>query len=108
VASQTAVTSTRSSIFMRSASIQCSDCRTTLNSKKALIISGTCFDERHYQQEGWGPTMYKSVGEWTFSNPGIANVQRVMFYGLNAADEATRNTHLETAYRLGKESLIVT
>lgn len=74
-----------------------------LKHKKALIISGTFFDERHYQQEGWGPAMHKSVDEWTFSNPGIANVQRVMFYGLNAADEATRKKYLETAYQLGKE-----
>jgi len=74
-----------------------------LKHKKALIISGTFFDERHYRLEGWGPAMNKSVDEWTFSNPGITNVQRVMFYGLNAADEATRKKHLETAYRLGKE-----
>jgi NAD(P)H dehydrogenase (quinone) len=74
-----------------------------LEHKKALIISGTFFDERHYQHEGWGQAMHKSVDELTFSNPGIANVRRVMFYGLNAADEPTRMGHLETAYRLGKE-----
>ena len=74
-----------------------------LKHKKALIISGTFFDEGHYLNEGWGPAMAKTVDQWTFSNPGIANVQRVMFYGLNAADEATRKKHLETAYRLGRE-----
>jgi NAD(P)H dehydrogenase (quinone) len=73
-----------------------------LKHRKALIISGTFFHEQHYQQGGWGPAMNKAVDEWTFSNPGIANVQRVMFYGLNAADDETRKTHLETAYRLGK------
>jgi NAD(P)H dehydrogenase (quinone) len=70
---------------------------------KALIISGTFFDERHYQQEGWGAAMTQSVDEWTFSNPGIANVGRVMFYAVNAADEATRRTYLDTARRLGRD-----
>lgn len=74
-----------------------------LKHKKALIMGGTFFDEHHYLKEGWGAAMNKAVDEWTFSNPGIPSVQRVMFYGLNAADEPTRKGYLDTAYRLGRD-----
>jgi hypothetical protein len=47
--------------------------------------------------------MRKVVDEWTFTNPGIGNVERVMFYAVTAADDKTRREYLTTAYRLGKE-----
>jgi hypothetical protein len=47
--------------------------------------------------------MRKVVEEWTFTNPGKGNVERVMFYAVTAANGETRREYLMTAYRLGKE-----
>lgn len=74
-----------------------------LKHKKALIMGGGFFGEKHYKHEGWGPAMSKSVDEWTFSNPGIGKVQRVIFYAVNAADDATCTGYIEKAFRLGRD-----
>lgn len=70
--------------------------------KKALVITPTFFNEEHYR-EGWGAMVRKLVDEWTFTNAGIANVEHVFLYAVNAADDRKREDYLREVSRLGRE-----
>jgi NAD(P)H dehydrogenase (quinone) len=73
-----------------------------LKHKKALVITPTFFSEAHYSK-GWEAAVRKVLDEWTFTNTGIADVEHVFLYAVNAADENARKEYLEKAYRLGKD-----
>jgi NAD(P)H dehydrogenase (quinone) len=73
-----------------------------LKHKKALIINTTIFNEEAYQ-DGLAEAMRRLIDEFTLQYPGIQQVDHVYFYAVNMADEKTRQSYLERAYRLGKE-----
>jgi NAD(P)H dehydrogenase (quinone) len=73
-----------------------------LKHDKALIIQTTIFDERAYQAE-LGNAMKVLIDEFGFRYPGIKTVEHVYFYAVHGADDATRSSYLERAYRLGRE-----
>lgn len=73
-----------------------------LKHKKALIINTTIFNEEAYQ-DGLAEAMRRLIDEFTLQYPGIQQVDHVYFHAVNMADEKTRHSYLERAYRLGKE-----
>lgn len=54
-------------------------------------------------RQGREAAVTKAVDEWTFTNTGIGDVERVLLYALNAADEHLRLEYPEAAYRLGRQ-----
>lgn len=73
-----------------------------LKHEKALIIQSTIFDERSYQA-GIGEAIKVLIDEWALRYPGIKSVERVYFYAVHGADEATLRGYLDRAYALGRE-----
>ena len=73
-----------------------------LRHEKALVISTTLFSEEDYKAALAAP-MKTIIDDWGLRYPGVKHVEHVYFYGATIADEPTRRSFLETAYRLGKE-----
>ncbi|MFO0564898.1 MAG: NAD(P)H-dependent oxidoreductase [Polyangiaceae bacterium] len=73
-----------------------------LQHEKALIISTTIFDETTYRA-GFGDAIRRLTDEWCLLYPGIKSVEHVFLYGVNGADDETRQSYLERAHRLGRE-----
>jgi len=70
--------------------------------EKALIISTTLFKEEDYKAD-WETPMTRIIDDWGLRYPGIKNVEYVYFYNVPVADEETRQSYLERAYKLGSE-----
>ena len=47
--------------------------------------------------------MARIIDEWGLQYPGVKKVEHVYFYGVPVADDETRRSYLERAYKLGKE-----
>jgi NAD(P)H dehydrogenase (quinone) len=73
-----------------------------LHHDKALVISTTLFCEADYQAV-WRAPMERIIDDWGLRYPGVKRVEHVYFYRATVADEPTRHSYLDTAYRLGKE-----
>jgi NAD(P)H dehydrogenase (quinone) len=71
-----------------------------LRHEEALVISTTLFREEDYKAALAAP-MEKIIDDWGLRYPGVKHVEHVYFYGVTIADEPTRRTYLERAYRLG-------
>jgi hypothetical protein len=71
--------------------------------KKAWIINTTIFNEAAYQKRGPCGAMRRLIDEFYLNYPGIQTVEHEFYYGVNMADEGTRQAYLERAHRLGKE-----
>jgi NAD(P)H dehydrogenase (quinone) len=76
--------------------------RGLLRHEKALIIQTTIWDERSYDA-GLRQAMCKVIDEYTFTYPGIKNVEHELFYAVHGADDDTRRAYLERARRLGRD-----
>ena len=72
-----------------------------LTHEKALIINTTLFDEETYRA-GFGDAMKLLTDKWCLRYPGIKSVEHVFFHAVNGADDQTRRSYLERAYRLGR------
>ena len=76
--------------------------RPNLTHQKALIIQTTIFDERAYDA-GLREAMRMVIDVFTLTYPGIRHVEHEYFYAVHGADDATRRSHLERAYTLGRD-----
>ena len=47
--------------------------------------------------------MARIIDDWGLRYPGVRNVEHVYFYRATVADDETRRSYLERAYKLGKE-----
>jgi NAD(P)H dehydrogenase (quinone) len=47
--------------------------------------------------------MTRIIDDWGLRYPGIKRVEHVYFYRVPVADDDTRRSYLQRAYRLGKE-----
>jgi NAD(P)H dehydrogenase (quinone) len=74
-----------------------------LKNEKTLNINTTIFDEESYKA-GLGEAMKMLMDDFAFRYPGIKKVEHVYFYAVHGADDNTRQSYLERAYLLGKES----
>ena len=74
-----------------------------LRHEKALIMTPTFFRESDYRDSGCGAAIERLVDDFGFRYPGIAQVEHVYFYAVEAAGDATRGDFLRQAYRLGHE-----
>ncbi|HSO38658.1 MAG TPA: NAD(P)H-dependent oxidoreductase [Labilithrix sp.] len=81
--------------------------RPLLKHDKALIINTTLFDEAAYGT-GIGDAMKRLVDEFALTYPGIKHVDHVYFHAVYGADDATRRSYLERAYRLGLDFGVAT
>jgi NAD(P)H dehydrogenase (quinone) len=73
-----------------------------LHHEKALVISTTLFREEDYKTALEAP-MARIIDDWGLRYPGVRNVEHVYFYRATVADDETRRSYLERAYKLGKE-----
>jgi NAD(P)H dehydrogenase (quinone) len=73
-----------------------------LQHEKALVINTTLFKEENYEAELEEP-MTRIIDDWGLRYPGIKRVEHVYFYRVPVADDDTRRSYLQRAYRLGKE-----
>jgi len=73
-----------------------------LRHDKALVMSTTLFREEDYRAV-WGAPMERIIDDWGLRYPGVKRVEHVYFYRATIADEPTRRSYLDTAYRLGRE-----
>ena len=73
-----------------------------LQHEKALVISTTLFQEEDYKAD-WEAPMTRIIDDWGLRYPGVKKVEHVYFYRVAVADEETRRSYLERAYKLGKE-----
>jgi len=73
-----------------------------LHHYKALVMSTTLFREEDYRAV-WGAPMERIIDDWGLRYPGVKRVEHVYFYRTTIADEPTRRSYLDTAYRLGEE-----
>jgi len=73
-----------------------------LHHEKALVISTTLFKEEDYKVY-WEAPMARIIDDWGLRYPGVKKVEHVYFYRVPVADDETRQTYLEQAYKLGKE-----
>jgi NAD(P)H dehydrogenase (quinone) len=73
-----------------------------LHHTRALIMTSTLFDEAAYDA-GIRDAMEKTIDDWGFRFPGIADVEHVYFYRAAAADPPTIERYLQQAYVLGHE-----
>ena len=71
-----------------------------LHHDKALVISTTLFREEDYRAT-WGTPMERIIDDWGLRYPGVKHVEHVYFFRATIADEPTRRSYLERAYRLG-------
>ena len=62
----------------------------------------TIWNEESYAA-GLKAAMKVVVDEYALRYPGIKRVEHEYFYAVHGADEATRQTYLDRAYRLGRE-----
>ena len=76
-----------------------------LQHEKALVINTTLFKEEDYKAD-WEMPMTRIIDDWGLRYPGVKKVEHVYFYRVPAADDATRKSYLERAYKLGKEFAI--
>ncbi len=47
--------------------------------------------------------MTRIIDDWGLRYPGVKNVEHVYFYNVPTADDETRRSYLERAYKLGTE-----
>ena len=73
-----------------------------LQHEKALVINTTLFKEEDYKAELEEP-MTRVIDDWGLRYPGVKKVEHVYFYRVPVVDDATRQSYLERAYKLGKE-----
>ena len=73
-----------------------------LKHEKALIINTTIFNEAAYQA-GLEAAMKILIDDFAFRYPGIKKVEHVYFYAVHGADDKTKESYLQRAYRLGKQ-----
>ncbi len=73
-----------------------------LTQAKGLIITPTFFSEDEYDT-GWRDAMDTILCDWDLKMAGVKDAEHVYFYGVVAADDATRRRYLERAYELGKK-----
>ena len=73
-----------------------------LHHEKALVISTTLFKEEDYKAD-WEAPMTRIIDDWGLRYPGVKKVEHVYFYRVPVVDDATRQSYLERAYKLGKE-----
>jgi NAD(P)H dehydrogenase (quinone) len=73
-----------------------------LHHEKALVISTTLFKEGDYKAD-WEAPMARIIDDWGLRYPGVRKVEHVYFYNVPVADDDTRRSYLEQAYKLGKE-----
>lgn len=73
-----------------------------LRHEKALVIQTTIFDRAAYQ-DGLADAMRVLMDEFGLRYPGIKDVRHVFFHAVYGADDATRRSYLDEAYRLGRE-----
>ena len=73
-----------------------------LRHEKALVINTTLFKEEDYKAELEEP-MTRVIDDWGLRYPGVKKVEHVYFYRVPVVDDATRQSYLERAYKLGKE-----
>jgi NAD(P)H dehydrogenase (quinone) len=71
-----------------------------LQHEKALVITPTIFNEDDYQKAGLERAMKTLIDDWGLRYPGIRKVEHIYFYHV---DNATSQSYLERAYKLGKE-----
>jgi NAD(P)H dehydrogenase (quinone) len=76
-----------------------------LHHEKALVISTTLFKEEDYKA-CWQAAMGRIIDDWGLRYPGVRKVEHVYFYGVPIADDETRRSYLERAYRLGQEFVL--
>jgi NAD(P)H dehydrogenase (quinone) len=72
-----------------------------LHHRRALIMTSTLFDEAAYD-DGIRDAMDRTIDEWCFRYPGIADVEHVYFYAATSAPAATIEGFLEQARDLGR------
>jgi NAD(P)H dehydrogenase (quinone) len=72
-----------------------------LHHEKALVISTTLFKEEDYKAD-WEAPMARIIDDWGLRYPGVKKVEHVYFYRVPVADDETRRTYLERAYKLGR------
>ena len=72
-----------------------------LHHRRALLMTSTLFDERAYD-DGIRDAMDRTIADWCFRYPGIADVEHVYFYGATSAAPDTIKGFLEQAYDLGR------
>ena len=77
--------------------------RPLMTQKRALIMTPTFFSETDYRESGCGSAIERLVDDFGFRYPGIATVDHVYFYAVQAVDDETRHGYLQQAYRLGHE-----
>jgi NAD(P)H dehydrogenase (quinone) len=73
-----------------------------LHHEKALVISTTLFKEEDYKAD-WEAPMARIIDDWGLRYPGVRKVEHVYFYRVPVADDETRRSYLERAYKPGKE-----
>ncbi len=73
-----------------------------LQHEKALVINTTLFREEDYKAQLKEP-MKRIIDEWGLRYPGVKKVEHIYFYRVPTADNETRQSYLERAYKLGKE-----
>jgi NAD(P)H dehydrogenase (quinone) len=73
-----------------------------LTQRKGLIVSPTFFTEEEYDK-GWRDAMQTILCDWGLKMAGVQEAEHVLFYAVNAVDEATRKEYLQRAYVLGRE-----
>jgi NAD(P)H dehydrogenase (quinone) len=73
-----------------------------LRHEKALIMQPTIFDEAAYEA-GLKEHMAALIDDYGLRYPGIRGVERVYFYAVHGADDATRKGYLDRAYELGRD-----
>jgi NAD(P)H dehydrogenase (quinone) len=73
-----------------------------LQHEKALVISTTLFNEENYKAD-WEAPMSRIIDDWGLRYPGVKKVEHVYFYRVPVADDETRRSYLERAYKLGEE-----
>lgn len=72
-----------------------------LRHRKALIINTTFFDKASYDDR-LRDAMTTQMDDFALRFPGVAKVEHVFFYAVQAADFAQRKAYLDQAYQLGK------
>ena len=72
-----------------------------LHHQRALIMTSTLFDKAAYD-DGIRAAMDRTIDDWGFRYPGIADVEHVYFYAASMAPPATIARYLDQAYDLGR------
>jgi NAD(P)H dehydrogenase (quinone) len=73
-----------------------------LKHEKALIIQTTIWDEESYEA-GLKTAMKALIDEYALRYPGIKRIEHEYFHAVHGADDTTRSTYLDRAYKLGRE-----